>query len=146
MIAGVPNSRMLERIPIFSKRSVIFADKLIDLLYLTYGVEGVRQRREDLIHTLYTGSVEEVKNFIHKYNIDYFVIETYYYENVFFNDLSNSIAPLNRQTWSLLSHKGNKNTSFLLEFAKKNYDFILKVNNGDIFIVNSKKIMQKSLR
>lgn len=145
LIAGNPSSWIVGAIPFFSKRAIFFSDDMDDNLYLTYGTEGFWDRRKNLILTLYTDtdSLEEVKAFITRYNIDYFIIETSRYGASFFHYLERSVRPYDRQTWNLIKTRINKNKFFLLEFIKKHYDFALKKQDGDIFIVSSRKIMHQ---
>jgi len=143
LIAGNPSSWIVDKIPFFSKRAIFFADDIDSHLYISYGVEGFWERRKNLMLALYVDSLEEVKAFATMYNIDYFVIETYLYNDSFFNYLKQSVRPYDRQTWSLIKNKIDKNSFFLLEFVKKNYDFKLKDKNGYIFIISSKKVIQK---
>jgi len=142
-IAGYPGSRVMDKIPFFSKRTVFFSDYMDDLLYLAYGAEGFRERRQNLILALYADSIEKVKIFITRYKIDYLIIEVSYYNSSLFNYLKQSVVPYERQTWGLIRNKININNFFLLDFVKKYHDFELKRAAGDIFIISAKKILYK---
>lgn len=112
-----------------------------DILYLAYGTEDFKARRQNLISALYAGSIDEVKFFITKYKIDYFIIETSYYENAFYDHIKSSVIPYDMLTRSIIKAKIDKNIFFLLEFARKYHDFALRRNDGDIFIVSSMRIL-----
>ncbi|MBU2035372.1 MAG: hypothetical protein KJ722_02845 [Candidatus Omnitrophica bacterium] len=140
-IAGYPNSFVVDKIPFFSKRSIFFSDNMDDILYLAYGTEDFKARRQNLISALYAGSIDEVKFFITKYKIDYFIIETSYYENAFYDHIKSSVIPYDMLTRSIIKAKIDKNIFFLLEFARKYHDFALRRNDGDIFIVSSMRIL-----
>jgi len=142
-IAGYPGSFVVDKIPFFSKRPIFFSDNMDDTLYLTYGAEGFNERRENLISALYTDSIGEIRTFITKYKIDYLIIETSYYNNGFNYYLKSSVVPYDKQSWSIIKTKSNKNYYFLLDFVRKYHDFVLKTQDGDIFIISSKKILRK---
>ncbi len=142
-IAGYPGSLVMDKIPFFSKRTVFFSDYMDDLLYLTYGAEGFRERRQNLISALYADSIEEVKFFITKYKIDYLIIETSYYNDSLFDHLKQSVVPYGRQTWSIIKTKIETKNFTLLDFVKEYHDFELKNAGGDIFIISAKKILNK---
>ncbi len=82
-IAGYPGSFVLDNVPFFSRRTIFFSDIMDDILYLTYGVDGFKERRNALIAALYSESIDEIRAFITKYNIDCFLIETSYYDKRF---------------------------------------------------------------
>jgi len=140
-IAGYPGSRVVDKIPFFSKRTIFFSDYLDDLLYITYGTEGFRKRRQNLILALYADSIEKVKIFIARYKIDYLIIETSYYNKSFFDHLKQSVVPYDRQTWGLIKNKVSINNFILLDFVKKYHDFELGGSGGDIFVISAKKIL-----
>jgi len=142
-IAGYPGSLVMDKVPFFSKRTVFFSDYMDDLLYLAYGAEGFRERRQNLILALYADSIEKVKIFITRYKIGYLIIETSYYNKPFFDHLKQSVVPYERQTWGLIKNKININNFFLLDFVKKYHDFELKRAAGDIFVISAKKILYK---
>ncbi|MFH2145757.1 MAG: hypothetical protein ABII75_07000 [Candidatus Omnitrophota bacterium] len=142
-IAGYPGSFVADKIPFFSKRSIFFSDYMDDMLYQAYGVDGFKERRRDLIFALYTDSRDEVKNFVTKYKIDYFIIEPAYYDNAHYNYLRSSVVAYDKQAWDIVKTKVNKNNYFLLDFAKKYHDFELRGRDGDVFIISSKKILFK---
>jgi len=142
-IAGYPGSLVMDKVPFFSKRTVFFSDYMDDLLYLAYGAEGFRERRQNLILALYADSIEKVKIFITRYKIGYLIIETSYYNKPFFDHLKQSVVPYERQTWGLIKNKININNFFFLDFVKKYHDFELKRAAGDIFVISAKKILYK---
>lgn len=142
-IAGYPNSFVVDKIPFFSKRSIFFSDNMDDILYLTYGAEGFKERRQNLISALYADSIDEVKTFVKKYKIDYLIIETSYYNNATYDYLKSSVVLYDKQTWGIIKARINKNNYFLLDFVKKYYDFALRMGDSDIFIISSKKLLFK---
>lgn len=139
VVAGFPDSQTLARIPLFSKRSIFLADKMVDIFYLAYGPEKTRRMRDDLIRALYADTIEGVRDFIRRYPIDYLLIDVSFYKDEYFRYLDHSIRPFDRQTLNIIDHMRNKDRFLLLEFARKNHDFSM---SGSVFIVNSKKIMQ----
>jgi hypothetical protein len=141
LIAGYPGSRVVDKIPFFSKRTIFFSDYLDDLLYITYGTEGFRKRRQSLISALYSDSLEEIRFFIAEYKIGYLVIEAAYYNNTFFDHLKHSIEPYDRQTWNIIRTKIKVKNFMLLDLAEEYCDFKLKGTAGDIFIINSNKLL-----
>jgi len=140
-IAGHPSSFVLDNIPLFSRRTIFFSDNMDDILYLTYGREGFKERRSELILALYAESMEKVKKLITKYKIDFFVIEESYYNKDFYRNLKYSVIPYDKQTWALIEPNAYKGKSFLLNFAKRNKDFALKTSKGYIFVINTKKML-----
>jgi len=140
-IAGYPGSRVVDKIPFFSKRTIFFSDYLDDFLYITYGAEGFWKMRQNLISALYSDSLEEVRFFIAEYKIGYLVIESAYYNNTFFDHLKHSVEPYDRQTRSIIKAKIKAKNFILLDFVSKFCDFKLKSSGGDIFIISSKKIL-----
>ncbi|MGK7873378.1 MAG: hypothetical protein AB4426_08710 [Xenococcaceae cyanobacterium] len=67
-------TREADFIPTFSKRSVLVS-KEYSIPYHTGYYEQLRQRNTDMIRAQYTQNLEEVKDFIEKYGIDFWLLE-----------------------------------------------------------------------
>lgn len=137
-IRGYPNSLLTESIPFFTKRSIFFADRLRDINLFVYDSRELQMRRRHLIEALYADSFDETKNFILRYNIDYFVLETYIYDKAFID----SLATIDTDTYTVIKDKKYQASFALLRFAKQYNDFKLEKRNYDILVVDAKKIIQ----
>ncbi len=139
LIAGNPKSELIRTIPFFSKRAVFFAEKL-ELSNSVYSEEERFQRSQDLTEALYVGSLDKIRDFISQYKIDYFLIEENYYEKLFFNYLNSSIHPFDRMMRGFLNNKGHQDVFFFQEFAKKSYDFKIRIDNHEVIILSTEKL------
>lgn len=139
LIVGFPGKNFFtETVPFFSKRAIFFTDRMETNIIFAYGLEDSKKRREDLMRALYTDSLRDVGNFISKYNIDYFIIESYLYEYSFINHFKNLFSPVDPQISKIIEMTKQKNKFAILEFAKEYYDFKSNKNGYYIFIVDAK--------
>lgn len=61
-------------IPIFSKRTVLVGQEFANPYQKNYYLE-LRQRFSDLLHAHYSSNIDDLKNFIKKYKVDYLVLD-----------------------------------------------------------------------
>lgn len=141
LIAGYPKSEIVETIPFFAKRSIFQNDSLRDTALFVYEKNALSERRQDLIKGLYAQNIRELKNFIEKYNIDYFVIEARAYEKEYIDLLCFWRSPLNGALHSNMAEEEQKPGNLLLNLAKNNYDFKVKIKDDDVFIISKEKIL-----
>ena len=143
MIAGYPSSLLVESLPLFSKRTIFFADKLRDLSLFVYEPQELKRMRKRLIEIIYTDSQDKLDSFISDYKIDYFVIESYLYENSFINLLNNSMRQYEHKVYSVIKSEQHQNDYLLLRLAQEYYDFKLYQDGNYIYILNSKRIKRE---
>ena len=93
LIAGYPDSLLVESIPLFSKRNVFFVDEIHDFLLFFYDPKELKERRYCLVKAIYADSLSQVRSFISKYNINYFVVESYLYKKFFIDSFPRIISP-----------------------------------------------------
>ena len=110
-----------------------------DILLFCFKPQDLERKRRDSAEAFFTDSPTEFKKFLTNNKIDYFMLETYIYENDFIDSLKKSITPYNRELYKFIKSKNN-NKFAALEFAKKFYDFKIVINGTDVFIVPSRKI------
>ncbi|MDD5609967.1 MAG: hypothetical protein PHH69_00290 [Candidatus Omnitrophica bacterium] len=115
MIAGDPGSVLLQSVPLFSKRTIFYADEMHDISLLAYSGQELVERKNELMKALYAGSKEALNSFIGKYKIDYFLIEASRYS-------------------------GRPNRQFLFDLAKKNYEFKIEIDGQEIIVLNTREI------
>jgi len=105
-----------------------------------YPQEEVCSRRKELVEALYSGSLENARAIAEKYNISFFVIESYTYDRPFIDSLGSSRFAEDRQVYHSAGQAGAAAGFALLEFAKNNYDIKINGAEGDIFIVRTAKL------
>lgn len=142
VMAGHPESLFIKTIPFFSKRTIFFADEFSDLSLVAYDYREIQNKRDILIKAIYSDSLDEMKNLALKYNIDYFIIESSFYQGSFIDSLKNSLSLFDQQAYGYIQRKNNKNNFITFQFAKKDYDFKFSVENNDIFIFRAEKIAE----
>lgn len=140
VMGGNPESELMESIPIFSGKPIFFIDEMYDMWVSVYSLEDVQARRRNLLRALYADSLDQVKDFIKKYRIDYFIIEANFYTESYLNRLKYSILPFEREISDLVGSGKHKTRFPLLEFSKQNHDFKIDLKEGEVFIVDSRKI------
>lgn len=140
LFAGDPKSQIVTTMPIFSRRSIFFADEIRDLYLLVYDNSEIEKKRKSLIRAVYADSIDTLRNFIAENGIDYFIVESRVYDKSFINNLEMSNDKYDKDTLFIIRKLNNKNDFKLLEFAKQHYDFKLKLKGNDIFLLNSRVI------
>ena len=141
LIAGSPKSEIIRSMPLFSKRTVFFSEKLV-FQSLAYSRQERIKRLEFLVRALYGTDPREVSEFISRYNIDYMVIEEAHYLNQFSRDLKASIRPFDKKIIEF-SMGFNNIKPLLLDFAEKNYEFKGNIDGYSVYIVNARTIKDK---
>ncbi|MFH1397328.1 MAG: hypothetical protein ABIH27_02085 [Candidatus Omnitrophota bacterium] len=142
LVLGNPESTLIKTVPFYSKRSIFFGSNFKDVYFIFYGYKETLKRRQHLIQALYSDSLEKVRGIISDYNIGYFIIESNYYTKSFIDYLKYSPFPYDHIVYNVIKNRIYNNNFVLLQFAKKHYNFKVKVNGGEIFVLSSEKIRQ----
>jgi len=140
LIAGYPDSALVKSVPFFSKRALFFNEEIYDISASFSELDELNQKKQSVVKAFYADSLLEIKSFIIHNKIDYLIVESSVYQPTFINMLGKSISIPEKVTHSLIKLKKNENQFALLEFAKKNYDRRVKLDEGEVYIIKSSKI------
>ena len=142
MIAGHPLSRLTESLPLFAKRTTFSIDRFLPLFsIINYSVYTDKCAEElETTKALYTTSADTLINFITKNKIDFFIVETSFYDPRYITGLKKSSYLKQRSIYNTIPVSSGQDTFFLLNFAKSFPDFKLKLANSMIYVVDSNKI------
>ncbi len=124
-------------IPSLAKRSVLVAEEYSIPYHLDY-YQQIRQRTKDLIAVQYSDNLVEIKNFIQKYNIDFWLLD----KNAF------TVNYLQNNNW-LRQFKSETETAIAFLQEDKQPALLTKIDNCSIFsdinlvLMHTKCIRQK---
>lgn len=141
IIAGYPDSTLINTIPFFTKRTIFPTHETNDmLLLLDIPINELLDKQQLLMDSLYSYSRNDIKKIVSEFKIDYFVVETKYYEESFVKALRNSIDSRETKLFDFISNKKD-NEYFLKMFSTEHHDFKFKLDDDNyIFILNANKI------
>ena len=139
-LAGMPQkSDLISTIPLYTKRSIFFSDNLYPMwLLLSQDPLLLQEKRFELLKVLYTNSFPQIKSFITRYQLNYFIIEEYFYSPEFLKNLKPSPFKEERELYQLI--KNSKNP-LLLSLAKENSEFQTTIKDHHVWVLDSQKIM-----
>jgi hypothetical protein len=140
IIAGFPSSLLVSSVPMYTKRPVFYMDETRDVSLTVLTCDQLKERKNHLLNALYARSVSDILYFTNKYDIDYFLIESRFYEKAFLEDAANHIDLSNTQINGHIKFSNRHFGSALLDIAKRKYDFVLKLGNNDIYFLPVWKI------
>jgi hypothetical protein len=140
LIAGNPKSEIIRSAPFFAKRAVFACEKLV-FQSLAYQKQERATRTENLAKALYGSSIREVSDFVSLYKIDYLLVEERHYQKFFFHNLVKSVRFFDKEFVGFIDDRLDQKVFSLLEFARRNFDYIRYVDGFPVYILSAHKIV-----
>jgi len=103
VIASIPP--LSDPIPTFAKRKVLFSRRLLLPFYLGY-YDKVKKRAFDFFDAYYSDSIQPVREFCHKYSVDYIVLNKRHFCPEFFKSYTED-EPFNSYIQEITKSKKN---------------------------------------
>lgn len=124
LLAGDPESKVCAGVPFYAKRKVFYSDK-IAIFTVIFNDYEINRRREAMLGALCSGSAAGAGRIAHDRGFTHFLVEERFY--------SGSAARCR-------SAGRTEGPYPVLEAARLNPDFRLKLPEGDIFVITAEKI------
>lgn len=142
LVAGPTKSKLIRTLPFFTKRPVYFSEKMRDSWRIFFSLEFVRERRKSVIDAMYADSLDVVRNFIKRSHVNYFIVESQYYDydRAVKNDLFVTGNSDEASVYGYLERRLHEKNFALFKFAQEHFDFKYEVPGNTIYVVSASSI------
>ncbi len=144
VLAGYPGSRLATSVPFFAKRQVFYCDEFRDQLFLFLHHRKLQEQRARLVEALYTDSVRSLQDFVRTTGVDYFIVESRYYDLSLISRLRHSVSPYDQWTYDYLKKGRDPASAFLWRLAREQAVFELTDEGGTAYLLPSKAVMESN--
>ncbi|NTV28944.1 MAG: hypothetical protein HGA80_02565 [Candidatus Omnitrophica bacterium] len=144
LIAGVTKSPLVRTTPFFARSPVYFAEKYRDAWRFFFSPEFISERRKSEIEVMYAASLKDVKEFIDKTGVDYFIVESRYYDERGSWELFVTGNSEEAVVYDILRDKLSGKRFALPEFARDHAVFKVSTPGNDISIVSAQDVIKEA--